>query len=355
MKVYPFFIVALCQRAAALTLSERAQTSRSRLFEALRSPSGKLTLSPEIVIPEPSDPTAILLLSTDVQTMSENIRVQAKANTAWISGSVTSLKTFCAEQEMSRGNFPGPVPVVYCDFVEDLESVADAGADGLLLSTCGGEEISSLEDLAKDADWVDKFKAALDCGLQPIPEVTISDATAESWKEEEMEALVSKLTEISGEEPVSILVTINPSSDDDEDEKEEEKPVALPSIAKALGKKTPILGSVRVPAGGNRMGEETARLKAAGFTGALLRSDCLPGFRMSMNLEFVGNFWSACIGDLKSLKSKSFNFQSRNWMDKSASLEWAKYQKNVLDSGALGDPEAPPMGLNSEAGDYVGF
>ena len=103
------------------------------------------------------------------------------------------------------------------------------------------------------------------------------------------------------------------------------------------------------------MGDETARLKAAGFTGALLRSDCLPGFRMSMNLEFVGNFWSACIGDLKSLKSKSFNFQSRNWMDKSASLEWAKYQKSVLDSGALGDPEAPPMGLNSEAGDYVGF
>lgn len=353
------YILACLPAAAALTIAERAQTARSRLSEALSSPSGKLTLSPEILIPEPNDPTAILLLSADIKTMSENIRVQAKANAAWISGSVTSLKTFCTEQEMSRGNFPGPVPVIYCDFVEDLASIVDAGAEGILISTCGGEAISTLDDLAGDTEWVEKFQAALESGLQPIPEVTISDAAAESWKEAEMEALVSKLTDLSGEEPVSILVTVNPDDDDDDDDDatKEEKPVSLPTIAKTLSKKIPILGSVRVIAGQNRMGSETARFKEAGFTGALLRSDCLPGFRMNMNLEFVGNFWSACIGDLKSLKSKNFNFQSRNWMDKSASIEWAKYQRDVLDSGALGDPNDVPMmgSMNPEAGDYVGF
>eukprot|EP00980_Cylindrotheca_fusiformis_P026369 scaffold15973_cov120-Cylindrotheca_fusiformis.AAC.10 len=328
-------------------VSERAQAARSRLFEALRSPSGKLTLSPEIVVPVPEDMTAILLLSSGITTMSEKLRVQAKANTVWISGAVKSLETFCSEQELARGNFPGPLPVVYCDPVDDIASIVAAGADGLLVLTCGGKEIASLDDLVADTKWVESCKAALEGGLQPIPEVTISNSTAGSWSEEDVEALVSKITELSGEAPVSVLLTVNPEDEDHD-------VVSIPNVPKALGKTTPILGSVRVPAGENRMGEETRRFKKAGYTGALLRSDCMPGFRMNMDLEFVGAFWSACIGDLKSLKSKSFNFQSRNWMDKSQSLEWAKYQQSVIESGALGDPESS-VGLNPEGGDYKGF
>jgi hypothetical protein len=206
-----------------------------------------------------------------------------------------------------------------------------------------------MDDLAADAKWVETCKAALEYGLQPIPEVIISDTTAASWKEADIEALVSKITELSGEEPVSILLTVNPEDEDQE-------VVSIPTVPKALGKKTPILGSVRVPAGENRMGEETARFKEAGYTGALLRSDCIPGFRMNMDLDFVGAFWSACIGDLKSLKSKSFNFQSRNWMNKSQSLEWAKYQNSVIASGALGDPASSVgLDLDEEGGDYKGF
>jgi hypothetical protein len=340
-------IVSLLPAAAAMSIPERAQGARSRLFEALRSPSGKLTLSPEIIVPDPTDPTSILLLATGITGMSEKLRVQAKANTVWVSGAVTSLKTFCSEQEASRGSFPGPTPVVYCDFVEDLASVSDAGADGILVLTCGGEEITSMDDLAADAKWVETCKAALLCGLQPIPAVTISDATAASWKEADIEALVSKITELSGDEPVSILLTVNPEDEDQE-------VVSIPTIPKALGRKIPIIGSVRVAAGENRMGVETARFKEAGYTGALLRSDCMPGFRMNMDLDFVGTFWSACIGDLKSLKSKNFNFQSRNWMDKSQTLEWAKYQQSVISSGALGDP-ASSVGLDPDAGDYSGF
>jgi hypothetical protein len=344
VSISSFCIMSLLPAAAAMSISERTQGARSRLFEALRSPSGKLTLSPEILIP---DPTSILLLATGITTMSKKLRVQAKANTVWVSGAVTSLKTFCSEQEVARGSFPGPLSVVYCDSVEDLASVSDAGADGILVLTCGGEEIASMDDLAADAKWVETCKAALECGLQPIPGVTISDATAASWKEADIEALVSKITELSGEEPVSILLTVNPEDEDQE-------VVSIPTVPKALGKKTPILGSIRVAAGENRMGEELARFKEAGYTGALLRSDCMPGLRMNMDLDFVGAFWSACIGDLKSLKSKSFNFQSRNWMNKSQTLEWAKYQESVISSGALGDP-ASSVGLNSDEGDYKGF
>jgi hypothetical protein len=44
-------------------------------------------------------------------------------------------------------------------------------------------------------------------------------------------------------------------------------------------------------------------------------------------------------------------------MEKSVPLEWAKYQKSVIESGALGEAEdaGPPSGFNPDAGDYKGF
>jgi hypothetical protein len=342
---------------SAMVVSEKAQLTRSLLTEALRSPAGKLTLSPEMVIPEPSDPTAILLQSSAVSSMSEKIRVEAKANSAWISGSLNSLATFCNEQERSRGNFPGPVPVIYCDAVEDFSALADAGAAGVLVPIFGGELVASLDDLTSDTTWVETCKGALEFGVQPIPEITIADTTAESWKEEGMEALINKISEIAGADPVAVLMTVNPTVDDDDEEEGEPAPIPLPTPAKALGKRVPIIGSVRAKAGGNRMGTETSRFKDAGYTGALLRSDCIPGFRMNPDLEYVAKFWSACIGDLKSLKSKSFNFRSRNWMNSNSAIEWAKYQHSIIESGALGEMEdnTGSGDLNPDNGDYMGF
>jgi hypothetical protein len=350
------FLVLFPAAVTAMVLSEKTQLTRSILTEALRSPAGKLTLSPEIVVPDPSDPTLMLLQSSAVTSMSEKIRTEAKANSAWISGSLSSLATFCREQELSRGNFPGPIPVVYCDATEDYAALADAGAAGILVPVFGGELISSLDDLASDTTWVDACKGALENGVQPIPEITIADTTAATWKEEEMEALINKIAEIAGEDPVAVLMTVNPTVDDDDDEGEPE-PVPLPTAAKALGKRVPIIGSVRAKAGGNRMGLETIRFKDSGFTAALLRSDCIPGFRMNPDLEFVANFWSACIGDLKSLKSKSFNFRSRNWMNSNKAIEWAKYQHSIIESGALGSMESNvgTEDLDPENGDYMGF
>ena len=104
------------------------------------------------------------------------------------------------------------------------------------------------------------------------------------------------------------------------------------------------------------MGEESSRFKAAGFTGAVLRQECIPAVSMSQDLEYLTNFWGVCIGDLKSLKSKSFNFQSRNYLEKSVPLEWMKYQKDVLDSDALGEAEDNvATDLNPDSGDYKGF
>jgi hypothetical protein len=356
------FLLASLPSAVSAFSAENAQLSRGRLSEALLSPSGKLTLSPEIVVPEPENPTAILLQSSAVQQLSEQMRTRAKANTAWISGSVTALKYFCYEQEQSRGNFPGPVPVIYCNLVDDLAEVAEAGACGILVPVAAGKEVTSVDDLSADVAWVDICKSALECGLQPIPEVTIGDATAASWKEDDITALVDKLCELAGEDPVAVLLTVNAIKSDDEsndeadDEADDAEPpqMSLPAVPKELGRKIPVMGSVRVPALEDRFADEIKRFKAAGFTGALLRPDCVPGFPNIPDLNYVARFWSACIGDLKSTRSKNFEFRAKNNMGKDLSTQWANYQADVIDSGSLGDM-SDSYTPDLENGDYKGF
>jgi len=341
-----------------------AQETRSRLSQALLSPSGKLTFSPEIFIPEPSDPTAILLQTNAIQTLSERIRT-CKANSVFIQGSLSALKTFTSEQESARGGFPGPVPVVYCgtgnsesnDY--DLEAVAESGPDGVLVRVCSGKEVGSLEDIISDETWVKLYQEALDKGIQPIPEITVGLNVAASWGEEEVSGMVEKLTEAAdGKEPVCILLTVNAEENGDDDheaDNEAEEPATLPQVPKALGKRIPILGSICAQAGDNRLGGSSALLKDAGFTGALLRKECLPGMRIQLDLGIVGQFWSACINDLKSVKSKSFSFRSKNNMEKSAMTKWANYQNSVIESGALGDPEDSYSLVDEAAGEYKGF
>ena len=199
--------------------------------------------------------------------------------------------------------------------------------------------------------------------MQPIPEIIIDDVVASTWSndEKQMTYIVDTITQdiFGGQDPVSILITIiQPDTDDnsDNEEEKEKEPVPLPVISKNLKKRVPIMGSIRMMAGENRLGEETARYKAAGFTGTVLRRECVPNYQANPSLEYISDFWAACIGDLKSTRSKTFNFRSKNNLEKPLSLEWAKYQKSVIESGALGEAEDNmPPGFNSDAGDYKGF
>mmetsp|Transcript_32005 Transcript_32005/g.35852 ORF Transcript_32005/g.35852 Transcript_32005/m.35852 type:complete len:386 (+) Transcript_32005:41-1198(+) len=374
LQILCLVVVRLPRSFSLSSSSEVAQLTRARLTNALSSPSGKLTLSPEMFIPEPSNPTAILLQASAITQLSERIRGRAKANAAFLSAdSLPSLRTFCDEQEGAQGNFPGPVPVIYCQsntttsFEEsddlELSDLALAGISGILVSINEGSEISSIDTEivgGEDSQWLELYKNALEYGLQPVPEITVKDSTAATWKEEEMESLVKKFADLTGADPVSILLTINPtineSSDEDETEQKKEE-LPLPVVSRSLGRRVPIMASIRSAAGGNRIGEETSRLKASGFTGAVLRRECAPGFPANPNLEYLADFWSACIGNLKSTRSKTFNFRSKNNMEKNLSTQWANYQSDVISSGALGDdPDAPSSpGFDEDSGDYQGF
>lgn len=342
------FLVFITFLPSSVT-SFSAEVSRSRLIEAFSSPSGKLTYSPEIVIPEPKDPTAMLLLNNAVQNLSGKIR-KSKANAVFLRASMSAVKTFAGEQESARGSLPGPVPVIYCLQDGDaIKEIAEAGSDGVLIKVCNGEEIKDVNSLMMDGLWIEQCKMTWDCGIQPIPEVTLCEKFAKELSEDDLTSLVDKISQHLNQDPVCVVLTVNPS------EKDQVEPVALPSVPKALGKRVPVLGSVRVVAGDNRLGIESNRCKDSGFQGAFLRSECLPGFRTNLDLNIVGSFWAACINDLKSVKSKSFAFRAKNNMEKDRAAEWAKYQMNVLDSGALGDPSESYSVVDSASGEYKGF
>ena len=353
--------------ALSSSSSSAANTARGKLSAAWSSPSGKLTHSPELIIPEPRDPTALLLLTNAVQILSGRIR-GCKSNVAFVQGSVMpALQTFCQEQAASLGGFPGPVPVVYCGTnsnvpkdgggmmsEEELSEVAEAGADGLLVQVCEGKPLQSVTDLTDSQGWIETCQKALKAGLQPIPEITLAPEIA--WAADDVDALVSRITEyMDGVEPVALVLTMHPPAVAIDDEAGENLPVPIPTVHRQLSKRIPILGSVRVLAGDNRLSEESQRFKEAGFAGTFLRSDCVPGFRLQPDLEIVAKFWEACVSDLKSTRSKSFGFRSKNNMEKNAMTQWSNYQNTIMESGALGDPEDSYSIVNEGAGEYKGF
>lgn len=321
--------------APVASLSTNVNLNKSRLQEALSSASGKLTLSPEIIIPIPTDMTAILLQTNAIQTLSSRLRNRAKANAAFIDGTLSSVTTFCVEQESERGNFPGPIPVIYFGTqVDDLEALAEAGVTGLVLT------VQNVQDMGEDLKC--QCQATLASGLQPILELMVDPSC-------NVQSLVDAVHTCLGMDPAAILFTFPAVQVDVE-------PDDLPLVTKDLKKRVPILGSVKVPVGENRMGMETSRFKDAGFTGAILRSECVAGFRVNTDIDVVGKFWANCIGDLKSTKSKSFSFRSKNGLHKDMGMEWAKYSLNVVESGALGGEDFEKGSeVNTEGGDYQGF
>ena len=375
LQVLLLFAVEPVVNALSAVPSEAASRNLSILQQSLSSMANKLTLSPEIIIPEPTDPTALLLQSTEITKMSEAIRSKAKGNAAFVAGSINALRIFCQEQENARGNFPGPLPVIYCESsIEEnasMEDIADAGASGVVCTLLNAAEVASADDLKKDDALKGSFDLARENGIQLIPEVVLK--SDREWSADDITAIVDAVAEQCGADPAAVILTVGTiavEDDEDEDEDEEEEGESsgdeevtetfdLPSIPKDISKRIPILGSVRAKAGGGRMGASVGLFKESGFNGVVLRCDCLPGYRMNPDLEFVGGFWGAAIGDLKSLKSKNFNFRSTFALDRDVPLEWYNYQKDIMESGALGDMSGKGAGgtapLDEDNGDYAGF
>jgi len=355
----------------SITESSKAQTARSRLSEAFRSPSKKLTYHPEIVLPEPSDPTALLLRASEVTKLSSTLRMKAKANAIFVEGTVDALTPMGKEQEDARGNFPGPVPIIYSlagggedgslsDTLNQLQSVD--GVEGVMVPFFDGKEINSVDSYLEESsdDISGKCGAIWDAGLQPIPEITISPST--EWSEDDVIKLVDAIKDTCGGiDPVSVVFTNaekEKSKEDNEEEGEENDEASVPDITipTSIAKRLTFIGSVRAKAGEGRMNIAASKLSGCNFNGAFLRADCVPGYRLNPDLEVVGGFWSAAMGDIKSLKSKNFSFRSKVKLAKDVPMEWYNYQKDIMESGALGGSAHSGVGdLDPDSGDYKGF
>jgi hypothetical protein len=254
-----------------------------------------------------------------------------------------------------------------------MSDVARAGADGVLVQVLGGKTIRSADDVSSSSSssWLEAIREARESGLQAVPELVVGESAARDWTENDVAAAVDAVAEclraVGGDDsssPVCVVLTVHPESAS-EDASTEEKvpgaepsPVAVPRIPKALVKRIPVVGSVRALAGDGRIGTEAARMKEAGFSSVLLRSDCLPGYnrqKRQLGLDIIGHFWASCIDDLKSVKSKSFSFRAKNNLEKSQGTVWANYQNSVIESGALGDPDDSYSIVDSAAGEYKGF
>lgn len=352
---------------ALVTESSRAQTARSRLSEAFRSPSGKLTLHPELILPEPSDPTALLLRATEVTKLSSVMRTKAKANGLFVEGTVDALAPLGKEQESARGNFPGPVPIIYAwthtgnddenhDLKSSLERLSNIdGVEGVLIPFCVSKAIGSFEGYQESVNsnpYLTELCGDIwAAGMQPIPEIVVTSGS--EWSEDEVVRLVDAVKETcGGVDPVSILFTKEET--DRQEEADDAQSVPEITIPESLSDRLAFIGSIRTTAGDGRMNYAISQLSSCNFSGAFLRADCVPGYRLNPDLNVVGGFWSAALGDLKSLKSKNFSFRSKVKLEKDVPMEWYNYQKDVMDSGALG-LSGGPSGLNTAAGDYKGF
>lgn len=313
---------------------------------------------------------------------------------------MTSLYQVTNEQDEALGSFPGPIPVIYCatssDDLTDEElwsDLAGNGCSGIFVTCNDGNSISCVDDFSAEEAWM---KKALNVGIQPIPEIVLK--MDKKWEEGDIDSILNLLADKCGhsECPVGIVLTLDTShidevenedpveeeeEDDDDDgfkmidpndigkekedvsasttndnvEKMNEVWENFPKLSRAIKKRSSILGSVRVD--GSQLRDYTAQLKSKGFSGAFLRADCVPGFRLNPDLEFVGKFWTSVIADLKSTRSKSFGFRSKVALEKDIPMEWLNYQQDVMESGALGSTSAAAAaeGLDTENGDFVGF
>ena len=300
-----------------------------------------------------------------------------------------------------------------------MTTVADAGASGVLFPWRprggNGREtklVSSIDEIVRTADdddygWIRTFcEVALDSGLQPVPEITLNplfvgSSKSSSWSADDCETIADAVSKSCGAfDPVALVLTVgdvgildgapaSSSSSSSSLSAATADPPKITTTTSWMERGTSILGSVRRRTTIEDIREAASELKSedggkrGGYSGALLRYDCIPTSTttttpMTMmtdittttttnhkddGLARVGTFWSDVLRDLKSAKSKTFAFRSKNNMDTDLPTAWSKLRKSVAESGALGYPEETTSGggstdtssFDASGGDYKGF
>ena len=121
----------------------------------------------------------------------------------------------------------------------------------------------------------------------------------------------------------------------------------------------PILGGLEVVGGAGKLGSACDEVReVGGYSGVCLFAECMPGFDRASPfgapLGVIGGFWRMAIPSLKTNKSSQFGFSSKFKLEKDVPMEWFNYQKDIMQSGALGSVEKA-SGIDTDNGDFIGF
>lgn len=270
--------------------------------------------------------------------MSEDLRA-AKASCVAVRGMGDLLACVAEEQSGAKGDFPGPVAVVYVQPVgEPLEAfdagaVAEAGASAVLLSApvsipCADAELDAALEALKPA-----VRAAGASGLEVVIELPVS-ASAE-WDVAAVEAALAKVEAATS--CASILLALRAG--------------AVPPLPDSFSGR--VVAGLRLP--WSQIDEACDRLRAAGYCGALLRSECMP--MAASTVTDWGQFWAGVIAEAKSNKSKTVTMMVGRQKKVDAMRAYVEKVKASGQFDELGEGSSlgAAEGLNSARGDYVGF
>lgn len=277
------------------------------------------------------------LRTLPIRGMSEDLRV-AKTSCVAVRGMGDLLTYVAAEQAEAKGEFPGPIAVLYVQPVGepldalDAKAVAEAGASAVLLSLpaqvpCSGDELdAALAALAPVAS------AAAECGLEVMVELSVS-ASAE-WDVAAAEAAFAKV-----EAATSCAAMVLGLRAD--------KVQPLPDAFKGI-----VLASLRLP--WSQIDDVCDSLRAAGYCGALLRSECMP--MAASTVSDWGEFWAGIVTNAKSNKSRTVTIMVGRQKKVDAMKAYvekvrASGQFEVNDGVSMGAAE----GIDAGRGDYMGF
>jgi hypothetical protein len=150
-------------RQGTCSLAMAAATAkRGPVAKALKKPTGALTVSFEFCTTKDK-----ALSELGLSTLSMQLR-KNKAAAVW-TADLDSLAGFAAEQKTAKGNFPGPLPLIFNGDTTQLEAAASAGASAVVLSSSELAEAEAATKLGMEVVWAVESKedvgAIVDAGL----------------------------------------------------------------------------------------------------------------------------------------------------------------------------------------------
>ena len=286
---------------------------------ALRSPAGKITLSPEVTTRGVS-----VVPAEDIEELSRIYRQFAKAAVVVVRDSAM-LAGVVKEQQSVLGDFPGPCPVVYRPDPSPLDDgftivqtavLHDASAVAVQLSVNADGSLADSDAKALEA----LVASAKSLGVTVIPEllgVPLNDEEAAST------SVRSASLSAGGAKFVFLA-----SNSEDIDR----SGAATIALSSDVIKEVAVVGVVDVPPGQDLLKETVKGLEESGLAGVILAESCVPE---QLGVVDSGRYFAAAVSNLRSTASENFRVRLKSFSTEGGGKpsEWMKYINTVEKEG----------------------